>query len=405
MSLATPPSLEERLQADPYSGRPTRILQVISSLDVGGAEKRLLDITRHVDRNRVELHFCTFSSQAGELSNEFRAAGARFHVVPMGLRFSYQFKQLLRQHQFDAVHAHMHNAAGYVLRLAAQTGTAVRIAHFRSCQDGKKSSLRRRMQIRLLRHWIDKHATHVLACGRNAMMSNWGPRWEEDSRFRIVYNGIDPSLFSGPRDREGISQEFNLSPDSPLYIHVGNIRRPKNHLKLLSIFARVVEHTPTANLLLVGRGDHEMERDLQFFAAKHGISERIVFAGLRNDVPRLLLAADAMIFPSLWEGLPGAVLEACAAGIPVLASDIPEISEIAERLPLVHCLPLVREDQEWARMAISLSQQSSEIQNTTAAARAFDASPFHIRACVASLYEVWEHAVSGRGWNLSNRAA
>lgn len=405
MSIGFHKRSEENVLRSRNTVRKTRVLHVINNLDIGGAEKRLLDITRHVDRNRIELHFCTFSERAGELCDEFRAAGAQFHLIPMGLRFSYQFKQLLRQYQFDAVHAHMHYAAGYVLRLAAQTGTAVRIAHFRSCQDGRKNSLRRRVQRCLLRHWVDKHATDVLACGRSAMRSNWGPRWEEDSRFRVVHNGIDSSLFSSPRDREGVSREFKLLPESPLYIHVGNIRQPKNHAKLLSVFARIVENTPTANLLLVGRDDNEMGRDLKSSAVQHGISKRIVFAGLRDDVPRLLRAADAMIFPSLWEGLPGAVLEACAAELPVLASDIPEIREIAERLPLVHCLPLSREDREWAQTAVSLCMQSGEIRNATTATRAFAASPFHIHACVTSLYEVWEQAVSGREQNLPNKAA
>ncbi len=385
--------------------RKTRVLHVINNLDVGGAEKRLLDITRHVDPNRIELHFCTFSERVGELCDEFRAAGAKFHLIPMGLRFSHQFKQLLRQHQFDVVHAHMHFAAGYVLRLAAQAGTAVRIAHFRNCQDGRKNSLQRRVRRYLLRHWVDKHATDVLACGRSAMRSNWGPHWEEDSRFRVVHNGIDSSPFSSPRDREGVSQEFKLRPESPLYIHVGNIREQKNHAKLLSVFARIVESTPTANLLLVGRDDNEMGRELKSFAVQHGISKRIVFAGLRDDVPRLLRAADVMIFPSLWEGLPGAVLESCAAELPVLASDIPEIREIAERLPLVHCLPLSREDREWAQAAGSLCIPSGEIRNGTTAKRAFDASPFHIHACVTSLYEVWEQAVFGRERKLQNKAA
>ena len=127
--------------------RKTRVLHVINNLDVGGGEKRLLDITRHVDPSRIELHFCTFSERVGELYDDFRAAGAQFHLIPMGLRFSRQFRQLLRQQQFDVVHAHMHFAAGYVLRLAAQAGTAVRIAHFRNCQDGRKNSLQRRLSL------------------------------------------------------------------------------------------------------------------------------------------------------------------------------------------------------------------------------------------------------------------
>jgi glycosyltransferase involved in cell wall biosynthesis len=385
--------------------KTTRILHVISNLDIGGAEKRLLDITRQVDQNRVKLHFCTFSKRPGKLCPEFQAAGATLHLLPLDVYFSFRFKRLLRELRFDAVHAHMHNASGYVLRLASQAGTAVRIAHYRSCQDGKNSSLRRQMQRRLLHHWIDKHATHILACGRNAMLNNWGSRWEDDRRCKIVYNGIDPLLFHDLNDRDGVSHEFNLLPENPLYIHVGNIRRPKNHTKLLAVFARILEITPTANLLLVGRGDNEIEQDLHSLAQTYGISDRVVFAGLRNDVPRLLRAADAMIFPSLWEGLPGAILEACAAGIPVLASDLPEIREIAEYFPLIHCLTLSQRDQDWAREAISLCQHIEDTRKMRSVALTFDASPFHIRKCVSSLYEVWENKLPDSHKKHPNRAA
>ena len=73
------------------------MLQVINNVDVGGAEKRLLDIARHVNRDLVELHFCTFSSTTGALEDEFISAGVTFHSLRPGVRFPFQFKRLLQE--------------------------------------------------------------------------------------------------------------------------------------------------------------------------------------------------------------------------------------------------------------------------------------------------------------------
>ena len=99
MSLTSPLRLEKRLPVGSYGGRPTRVLHVINNLDVGGAEKRLLDVTRHVDSSRFELHYCTFSGRLGALSSDFEAAGARLHSTRMGIRFAYQFKKILQKIQ------------------------------------------------------------------------------------------------------------------------------------------------------------------------------------------------------------------------------------------------------------------------------------------------------------------
>jgi len=237
------------------------------------------------------------------------------------------------------------------------------------------------------------------------MASNWGLPWEADSRCKIVFNGVDSTPFECPRDRPGIAQEFNISAEGPLYIHVGNLRRPKNHPKLLSVFAHLVKKNPTASLLLVGRSDDDFGQNIKSLASKLGISRSVVFVGQRNDVPRLLRSADAMIFPSLWEGLPGAVLEACASGIPVLASDLPEIREIADHLPLVQCLPLSVSNQQWADKALCLVQRSLNHKSVIARSADFLESPFHIQHCVRALCETWGESPTGASGAKFNRKA
>jgi len=373
-----------------------QVLHVLSHLDVGGAELRLLDMARHLDWSQFKLHFCVFSGRKGQLAEEIQSLGGEFHALRMGLGFPTAFKKLLRQQNIDTVHAHMHHSAGFVLRLAAQAGVPGRIAHFQSCSDGQGNSIRRRLQRYLMRSWIDRYASNILSCGENAMARSWRSDWKSDPRCQVIFDGIDPELFSEEPDRPEVCREFGISTEKPLFIHVGNIREPKNYPKLVSVFSQVLEKKPAASLLIIGRGGSDYEKGVRKRVAELGISDRVIFTGLRSDVPRLMRAADAMIFPSLWEGLPGAVLEACAAGLPVLASDLAEIREIADWLPLVHLLPLEANDSEWALEALRLGQLGQLCPDVLEAPQAFDASPFNIRACVDASCEVWHQATKDR---------
>ncbi|HUT59065.1 MAG TPA: glycosyltransferase [Phycisphaerae bacterium] len=373
--------------------KPIEILHVFSRMTRGGAEMRTLEILRHIDHRRYRLHFCALSGRLGTLDEEFRALGSRTYLLDLRqMGFARRFRKLLTEQRFDVVHSHVFYSSGLVLRLAAECGTPVRVAHFRSSHDGGGSSLPRRMLRKLMRHWIDQHATHILAVSESAMTAAWGPQSRSDPRCRVIYNGLDPSAFDGKADREGVRREFGLPGNALLYLHVGRFTKAKNHLRLVSIFAELLKRCPAATLLLVGGGNDEIKRDVAARITGLGIGDRVVFCGERTDVPRLLKAADTLIFPSLWEGLPGAVLEACAAGTPVLASDLPVIREIAARLPLVHPLSLDADDERWARAIEAMATGSNSDSARQAAHRSFTDSIFTIDRCTETTSQVWRLA-------------
>jgi glycosyltransferase involved in cell wall biosynthesis len=113
--------------------------------------------------------------------------------------------------------------------------------------------------------------------------------------------------------------------------------------------------------------------------------------GERTDVPRLLQAADIELFPSLWEGLPGAVLEACAAGVPVLGSDIPGMREIARHLASVRLLSLAALNEEWASAALELLREYPRATRSRTTS-AFAESPFVLSRAVAQNLALIERA-------------
>jgi glycosyltransferase involved in cell wall biosynthesis len=170
------------------------------------------------------------------------------------------------------------------------------------------------------------------------------------------------------------------------------MERQKNHERVISIFKELLRDNADARLLLVGEGGNEVERLVLGRIAELGVASRVIRAGIRRDVPRLLRSADLMIFPSLWEGLPGAVLEACAAGLPVIASDLPGVQEIAACFPFVQCMPPSSSDSEWAQSAQSLLRKLSSGKAVQESCSLFSRSPFSIDTCADSHLAIWRRA-------------
>ena len=367
-----------------------KILHVFGQMNRGGAELRTLELMRKADAFGVRFQFCALSGKPGELDSEIRELGGRIHLLRLGPAFPFRFKRLLSRHHYDVVHSHVHYFSGYIMKLAAEAKTPSRIVHFRTVRDSHGNSLFRRLYRRLMKYWIDRYANQILAVSNGSMAASWGEAWRKDGRCRVIYNGVELLTFMEPPDRRGVLNEIGLPKDSKLCIHVGQMSPPKNHGKLISIFSEVIKQEPSARLMLVGRGGNEIEARIRRRIAQLGLADYVRFLGERTDVPRLLKASDLMIFPSQWEGLPGACLEACAAGTPVLASDLPSAREIAEHFPSVHYLGLDRDDSEWALLANMLLDKNNEKRSTDVSIREFSKSVFALENCMKAHLEVWK---------------
>lgn len=365
-----------------------RILHVFGRLNRGGAEMRTLDILRRLDPRSEKLGFMVLSGLPGELDDEFRKLEAEVHFCRLNAMFPWRFRQLLAQGRWDVVHSHVQLASGLILRYAHRAGVAIRIAHFRSVSSGKPQHCLRRLQEQIMRRWLAKSATLILGNGESSLAHGWRADWRADCRCAVIHNGLDTAPFASPADQEGVRREFGWPLDCLMGIHVGRMDPAKNHMRLVEIIAGLTLREPSLRFLFVGRQTPGIFRSLQARIESLGLSHRIDFAGTRDDVPRLLKAANFMLFPSTREGLPGAVLEACAAGTPVIASDLPSTREIAERLPGIHCLPLAASDQQWAhavRAVIAIRQPAERDE----ARRLVEQSVYAIDRCVQAHVLAW----------------
>ena len=330
-----------------------KILHVVGTMNPGGVETWLMHVLRHIDRQKFQLDFCTLSGKPGTYDPEIEALGSK--VIPCRLgrnlpSFARRFRRILREGRYDVVHSHVHHFSGAILRWAHAERVHIRIAHSHNTSDGKPSSWSRRIYRMWMVSWIQRYITDGLACSKDAAAALFGDGWGSDRRFRVLHYGINLRPFEAPFNRSEVRRELGIPADAPVVGHVGRFNPQKNHPFLLQVAAAVIKVWPEVHFLLVGDGPLRPEIEAQ--ARQLGLSERVHFAGIRRDVPRLMLSCmDAFVFPSLWEGLPITLIEVQAAGLPCLVSDTitREVAVLPERLQY---LPLSAGAGEWATRAL-----------------------------------------------------
>ncbi len=369
-----------------------RVLHTVGSMDPGGIETWLLNVLKHIDPDLLEFHFCTFGPKPGLLAGEVERLGGRMLSCPRGLNpwsFRQQFRKILREGKYDVVHSHVTLFSGLVLRWAKQEGIQMRIAHSHVSEDDKPDSQARRYYRRTMKSWVERYATQGLAASEMAAAQLFGEHWAADRRFRVLHCGIDLVPFQEPVESARVRRELGVPDHAPVVGHVGRFELQKNHKFLLEIFGQIQRRVPTVHFLLVGDGPLRAEIEAQSRA--RGLWDKMHFAGIRRDVPRLMRGAmDLFVFPSFFEGLPIAVIEAQAAGLSCLVSDTVTIEAGVLRDHFTQ-LSLSKGPEEWATKAAEALQRGKD----ESALEAIFQSDFCIQRSTSTLSDLYAAALGG----------
>jgi glycosyltransferase involved in cell wall biosynthesis len=363
----------------------------------GGAEMRLLEIMRGLCPSEFTVDVCVLSGLEGSLDAQVRGCGGAVIPIRLDGSFPFRFIRLLRQGRYSVVHSHMLHATGAILALAAVAAVPTRIAHFHAMGDGHVPTWRRRVRREVMRQLIARCATDIIACGEGSMNAIWRADWHADPRCRVIYDAVDPTRFEQAGNCRAIRAGLDLPQSSRVFLHIGNEVAEKNHRRLIAIFSQIAKRDSSARLVLAGAGTDDPKGISVPAIEDFGLRDHVRTLGVRDDVPELLAAADVLLLPSIREGLPGVVLEACISGVPVLATDLPGVREIATRLPLVRYLPLAADDVEWATAALALPDKANRAEVRVAAAKAFRNSVFHIDRAVEAHRLLWRGGMKERG--------
>ncbi len=243
--------------------------------------------------------------------------GRVFKISPLGIKslISPEIDSFFEEHkgEYEAVHIHVPYMSLFIAPKAKRHGIKKIAVHCHSSVYSLISSNTQRN--RLLNIPTKLMATKLFACGKNA-----GRFWYKNSDFTVVPNAIDCSAYAFSEEKRRSKRDELLLSETQLAVgHIGMTEmQVKNHPYVLRVFAKLRENNPDAVLLLVGA---EPTEELEVLSKELNIKDGVRFLGRRNDVPELLSAMDILLFPSFNEGLPVSVIEAQAAGLPVLMSD------------------------------------------------------------------------------------
>jgi len=300
-------------------------------------------------------------------------------------RFAARFRDLAASEQYDVVHSHVYYFSGFVLRAAAKAGVPQRIAHLHSVEDLKPDGLFRPLYAAWMRRWIRTYGTHVIGPSRASLEGFWGVGWEADPRRRVLYYGIPIERFLASMDRSALREELELPPDARLVLNVGRFIPSKRQLFLVDIASDLLSRRDDAYFILVGEG--ALRESVEQRVREAGLWPRFRFIPVRPNIHHYWLSADVFVFPSTSEGFGIVIAEAEAAGLPVVAHDIPGVREAAAPSHDATLLPLSATPRDWA-VAIDAALQRPKVDHD-GHVRMLRRFPFSIEASVASLKSLY----------------
>jgi glycosyltransferase involved in cell wall biosynthesis len=301
-----------------------RLLKIVPTLRYGGTERQFMTLSASLDPSRFQVELACLRPGGG-LAAEAVRHGLPVDTYDIGpfhsartLALQTKLARDIARRRIDVVHAYNFYGNVFALPPARLAGAPVVIASIRDCGP-YLSPMQRRVQ-----RLICRAATCVLvnaAAVRDWLVADGYDR----ERIAVIPNGVDLDPFRVPVDAAAVRRSVGVEPDAPLVTVVSRVARLKGLEEFIAAAAMLAERCPRARFVVAGEpapGDGAYLASLQRLAARLGVGDRVVFAGLRRDVPALLGASTVAAMPSLNEALSNALLESMAAGAPTVATRV-----------------------------------------------------------------------------------
>lgn len=298
-----------------------RILQVVPSLDVGGAERVAALLAREQQRGGHAVAVVSLFDPVGSwIERDLRAAGVDLFFLGkrpgLDVRMVPRLAGVLRRWRPDVVHTHLH-VLKYLLpaALAARPLRVVHTLHNLAEREVEPQS-------QALQRVAFRGLVTPVAIGE-AVAASMAPLYGAPARH-VVANGIPTAASRAPPGtREALRAALHAA-DHPVLLSAGRLNPQKNHAVLIDAVAD--PRLARVHLWIAGEG--ELAEDLAARVRDRGVADRVRLLGVRTDVPALMAAADLFVLPSTWEGNPLVVMEAMAAGLPVVATAVGCVPEL-----------------------------------------------------------------------------
>jgi len=302
-----------------------RVAYIFPALPVGGAEKQLALLLDHLDRSRYVPYVCCLFKE-GAIAEKIRRGGVEVTLIGLGtvydVRAVWKLRAYLAQRRIDIVQTCLFGFDLFANCAARLAGVPAVISTRRERAVWKR--LRHRTAQSMANFFVHMIVANSAAVKEFVMAQEGVPA----DKVAVIYNGIEPSDYQYAGSAAAVREELSIAPDRTVIATVSNFGALKGHSHLIRAAALVRARVPQALFLFVGAGP--CMSDAVACAKASGVEDMVRFAGLREDIGRVLAACDLFAFPSLTEGFPNAVLEALCAGVPVVATRVGGIPEMIE---------------------------------------------------------------------------
>lgn len=333
---------------------PIRVLHIVQRMEAAGVQALLMSLYRNVDRSKVQFDFLTHYTEKQFYDDEIEALGGRIYRFSVRedynlLLYYRQLECFFKEHkEYRIIHGHMPVLGAIYLSVAKKNGVPIRIAH---AHTNKHRKTLKGVIASYMRILYPLSATDFFACSKSA-----GEYFFHKRDCQIINNAImverfryDLSVRKETRQLLGLENCFVAG-------HAARFDYHKNHSFLIDVFKEICEIQPESVLLLIGDG--ELRTAIQKKVKEKGLSDKVVFMGVRGDMEKLYQAMDVFIFPSIYEGLGIVNIEAQASGLLTFCSDaVPEEANIS---PLYTAIPLSSSAAEWAKIIVNKYQSAGE---------------------------------------------
>lgn len=379
--------------------RRERLLVVIDGMEVGGSQRQIQHLLAGLDRQRWEPELVYFRRDSF-LAETIRRSGVAVHHLPkqrrVDLRFLIAFARLLRRGDYAIVHAYSLTAELWSMLARGLSGRRpLLIASERSFNLDKPAW-----------HWLLKRlvlgrSAAVIANSRAGARSTAGRTGMPETMFATVANGVDLPAPMPPSERAAIRRALGVPEARAMGLFVGRLVAVKNLPCLIQALATL---PPGQRPWIALAGDGPLRAFTQQLAAACGVAEDVCLLGERPDVTHLMQAADFLVLPSHFEGLSNALLEAMAAGCPVIASAVGGTPELIDD----SCTGLLFPAGDTGALAAAMTRMAEEPALRSRLARAARQHVEHNHsqaALAAATSAVYERCLAGRAVPAKRQAA
>ncbi len=300
------------------------VLHMMEGGEPGGAETVLVEIAANLGDGYTSHGLML---EAGWASHALTERGIPVEVLPLVRAFDFgwprRLARLIRERNIHLIQSHEFTTNCYATAAARLAGIPI------VCTVHGKNYYPERLYRRAATRWTAKNAGAFVAVSHDLSGFLTARVGIPEARIHTIHNGADLARFASPaKRRSAVRKELGIKGDRFVCITVAALFEVKAHEVLLEAAAQMIQSHPHATFLLVGEGP--LEAHLRARAHQLGVADHVVFAGFRSDIPDLLAAADLFVLPSHSEGLPVSVIEAAAAGLPVVATRVGGLAEVVE---------------------------------------------------------------------------